>query len=633
MRLPRLAAVAIGALLLRPAGARAEGVALRADLVEAKSVKLDGVPKEWLGGMTALGYTLKGKNGKPDLDAHGLVAYDASNVYVAVDVLDDKLRGGADHVELVLGFPGGTVNAVDIFPGEPGKTAGSAKTKDGATVSGAKVVEAPNKSGWTLEAAIPWSTFPQAKTVRVGMRGALFVHDADSSSAIEAIVGTAPSPGYASLPSLQTESEQALADGLLKDKSIRGAPKCNLVADVAGDSMKERVLVYDHYLVVLGSSFRKGTEYFFSDLGVDVANGMLPLCEVRDVTGDGQAEIVLKKRFGAGPKYRELLQVMSFGTQDVPNAIFQHEVGISNETGSIANEVSFLPDGAKTAIKIEPGKATKLDAGNYKEPTETSVDPLLLPWGTIKSQTYKLSGSSFTKASEEKQAAVAAAPAAAAAAPAAPKPPPGPSASELLEKVYDLYKKDRGASGRPRFDIAVDVVADKQIERVLLHDRDIVVFGRGFKGGTGYAFLNLSQFAASSDITDLTARDLNGDGKAEILVRGLLHSPAPKDLGGGVVDREVFIAFQVTVDGIRRVFAAELGRTMGKKKVSGTLSFVANGKTVDIELAPGKAVDWTQKTYPFGQDTGPVGGFEPLLLPWGDVKPARYHWTPSGFSK
>ena len=35
--------------------------------------------------------------------------------------------------------------------------------------------------------------------------------------------------------------------------------------------MKERVLVYDRYLVVLGSNFRKGTEYYFQDVGVDRA--------------------------------------------------------------------------------------------------------------------------------------------------------------------------------------------------------------------------------------------------------------------------------------------------------------------------------------------------------------------------
>ena len=62
--------------------------------------------------------------------------------------------------------------------------------------------------------------------------------------------------------------------------------------------MIERVLVYDRYLVVLGPHFRDGNEYYFADLGVDVSAGQLPMFEVRDVNGDGKADIVLRKRFG-----------------------------------------------------------------------------------------------------------------------------------------------------------------------------------------------------------------------------------------------------------------------------------------------------------------------------------------------
>src|SRR5689334_10101962 len=68
----------------------AEGTALRADLVEAKSIKLDGVPKEWQS-LVNLGYTLKGKRGRPDLEARAALAYDANNVFIAADVSDDVL--------------------------------------------------------------------------------------------------------------------------------------------------------------------------------------------------------------------------------------------------------------------------------------------------------------------------------------------------------------------------------------------------------------------------------------------------------------------------------------------------------------------------------------------------------------
>lgn len=611
-----------------PRAASAEGTALRADLVEAKSIKLDGVPKEWAS-FVHLGYAVKGKAGKPDIEARASLAYDANNVYVAADVTDDVLRGGGgDKVEVVLGFPGGAVHKVELYPGDPGRSPGAAKLEDGSSVSGARVIEAPRSGGWTLEASIPWSALPSAQKVRVGLRGAVFVHDVDSGSTVKNVVGTAPSAAYASLPSINTEAEQSLYDGLLKEKSLRGAPRYNLLANVAGDAMKERVLVFDRYLVVLGSNFRKGSEYFYADLGVP--GGDVLSCDVYDLTGDGQSEILLRKRVGSSGRPREMIQVLKFGSAEAPNSIFQHEVAITTPDGAISNQVSLVPDGPRSAIKITPGTARGLHAGNYREPTETSYDPLLLPWGTVASQTYKLSGGVYAKAAEEKQAATPPPPQqpqpAAHVDTGLPKPPPPPSAAELMEKVYDLYKKDRGATGRPRFDLAVDVAGDATVERVLVHERDIVVFGKAYKGGTGYTYLTMAQFASPSDVLEVTARDVTGDGKAEILVTGVLHANGP---GGEKVNREILLVFRASGDGLKRIFAAEVARAMGRKRVSGTVRAGSGW----IELAPGRAVEWTAATYPFTQDTAAVGGLEPLLLPWGGASPVRYKWGGSSFSK
>ncbi|MEZ4310313.1 MAG: hypothetical protein R3F14_19915 [Polyangiaceae bacterium] len=347
------AAPALAGLALLTAAAPALAqTALRADLVEAKSVKLDGLPKEWTG-LTSLTTAVKGQPKKPDLEAKGAIAYDNTHLFIAADVTDDTYKPGLDHVVLVLGFPGGTSYEVSLYPGDPGKTAGSAKLA-GKDIPGAKVVEAVKSGGYSLEASIPWSAFAMASSVRVGLRGGLFVHDADGS-AVDAIAGSAKSAAYASLPQLATESEQALADGLIKQKGLKGAPKYNLLGDVAGDSMKERVLVYDRYLIVLGSHFRKGSEYYFSDMGVDANSGMVPACELKDVTGDGQQEIVIRKRFGTSTKYREALQVLHFGKSEVPNILFQHEVSIVTPEGSVENTVTQLQDGSKVAFRFEPG--------------------------------------------------------------------------------------------------------------------------------------------------------------------------------------------------------------------------------------------------------------------------------------
>jgi hypothetical protein len=620
-------------LVLGSSSALAEGTAIRADLAPPNTIKLDGVIKEW-NQLVHLDRNLKGSPSKTDLDARAAIAYDANHVYVGVEVTDDDLRAGGDHVQLVIGFPGGITHEVLLYPGDPGKTPGAAKAKGGGTIAGARVVEAPQQGGWSLEASIPWSAFPEARTVRIGMRGAIFVHDADGGTSVKNIVGTASSTAYGSLPPLSMEPEQALGDGLLRDKGLTGAPKCNLVADVVGtDGMKERVLVFEHYLAVLGPTYRGGSEYYFTDV-----EGSVLSCETRDVTGDGLADIVLKKRYGTGSRTRDVLQIISYANGgEVPQPVFQHEIGVASEAGSVTNDVVISPEGRGASIRITPGRANGASASNWREPTETSWDPVLLPWGTVASQSYKFSGGKFEKASEDKQAGVAAPPARHASGGGSsgggdaglPKAPPPPSAAELQAQVYDAYKKDRGVSGSPRFDLAVDVSGDGKAERVLVHDRDIVIFGKGFKGGTGYTYLTLSQFAAGSDILEVTARDVTGDGKAEILVRGVQHAPAPASAGGSSMDREVVLVFTVAGEQLRRIFAAETARAVGHKRVSGSIAF----RSGEIQLGPGRATEWTEKTYPFGPESSAVGGYEPLILPWGGGQPARYRWTGQGFSR
>ncbi|WP_437630575.1 hypothetical protein [Sorangium sp. So ce854] len=133
----RLAALAPAALAaLTAAAAPSPALAAGTPLVESKWLKLDGVPKEWPVALTALGTRVKGKPAKADLSAQAAIAYDDARVYVAADVTDDALRGGADHVKLVLGFPGGKVQAVALYPGQPGKTAGVARLPGGKAAAG-----------------------------------------------------------------------------------------------------------------------------------------------------------------------------------------------------------------------------------------------------------------------------------------------------------------------------------------------------------------------------------------------------------------------------------------------------------------------------------------------------------------
>lgn len=625
-------ACAAGALcVVQPADAA--GTSIKASLVETSSIKIDGIPKEWPS-LMALSHTVKGAPSKADLQAQAAISYDNSNLFIAADVTDDALKGGGDRISVVIGFPGGAVHEVELFPGEPGKSAATAKTKDGKTISGAKVIEAPRSGGWTLEASIPWSAFPPATTTRVGLRGAIFAHDADTGTSIEASVGTAPSASYESLPPISIESEQALGESL-KAKKIKNVPRYNLIADVAGDSLKERVIVFDQVLVVLGPTFRKGAEFYWTDLGVDASQGMLPGCETRDLTGDGQAEIILRKRLGKPKNYREYLQVLQFGKSDTPTMIFQTEIAIATEKGSVENEVRFEPDGSKMAITIKPGTAKNFDAGNYAEARETNMDPALLPWETIASRTYKWNGKGFVKAGEEKQAGTPAAPVLAttttSSTPKGSAPQAAaPNTSELLDRLYSQYKRDRNISAKPRFSLSADVTGDKSIESVVVHERDVVVFGNGWKNGAGITYMSLGQFAKGSDISEVTTMDLTGDGKAEIIVKGTVTGANSTE---GQLSRDIMLVYQMTDEGLKRVFAVETGRSQGRKNIAGTVRFVNGSRSTDIEVSSGKATAWDAGSYPFTQDTKPVGGVEPLILPWSNLPTVRYRWKNGEFSK
>ena len=634
--------------------ARADGVAIRPDMLKPGEIKLDGIPREWPGAMTQLGKTLAGSPG-PDLGMRGAIAYDETHLYVGAEFRDDRLvRTGAcaegeDHASLLIAFPKGgggyALHEINLFPGDPGKISGCIKHKGGGAVPGAKIVEAPKgvPGAYSFEAQIPWTAFAEAARTRVGMRAALRYYDGDGRAA-KTILGTSTDVPAADLPRLAIEAEQSLEDGLLKEKGITTPPSHDRFADVAGDAMLERIVVYDRYLAILGPHFREGKEYYFADLGVDVGQGQLSLFEVRDVNGDGKADIVTKKRVGNAGEWREVLFITAMGPGDVPFILFQHEVGIHGPSGTVANEVRFGTSGPRPTIEIGAGSATGYNAGNYREAVETSMDPLLLPWGTIKTQIYEYNGKSFAKVREEKQVPTSGSSSRPSAVAESSRPtslPPAarpPTPDELQDQVYALYKHDRHVIGRerPRFDLAVDLAEDSRKERVLLHGRDLVVFGKGFKGGAGYAFLTLEPFADAGDIVDVGARDITDDGKAEIFVRGVMRTLAPKELGlkkGTVVEREVMLIYSVTAQGIARVFGVETGRGFGGKRVQGTLAFLPGAHGLDIEVRPGRAFGFNERTYPFNQDHAKVGGLEPLLLPWGGGSLARYHWDGAAFAK
>jgi hypothetical protein len=196
----------------------------------------------------------------------------------------------------------------------------------------------------------------------------------------------------------------------------------------------------------------------------------------------------------------------------------------------------------------------------------------------------------------------------------------------------NAYYKDQSVppGTKPRFDIEVHVDGDGRPERVALVGRDIVVLGPGFKNGNGYARMSLTQFADDKDVSELTARDVTGDGAAELVVRGVRHVTTP---AGDKVGIEALFIYQVKGGAVARVFSVETGREQSGKRIQGLVQFVPSksGKGFEVDVRPGVARGWTEKTYPWPQDK-PGGSIEPLLLPWGGVPSLRYTWNGTQFA-
>lgn len=630
------ALIALGVTSISTAAGAADY--LSAEAMGKTKLSLDGMLREWPTGFDKL----KSKSGTPTKSSV-LVGYDEKYIYLAAKIEDKKIvrtqSGGKGEDQLVLDVvvprsSGGDVSyRVQVFPGDPGKLPGLVQV-NGKTVSEATAIEAPTSEGFNLEARIPWSALQATSQVRVGLRGKVSYHDASAVGRVQSISSTSNSSGTA-LPPLTTAPETGLIQTLLEPERLSLNPARSAYGDLTGDGGMERVALYGNYLSIVGPGYKGGEQFYFNELDV-VSEKMVTRLELIDFNGDKKSEIVLQKRIGGDEKYREVIQVLQIGKDGAPLQVFIHELAIVTEEGRIENQVAIHRSGNSPSIEISQGKTKGFEPGSYREPTlGVDIPSALLPWQSVKSRTFTWSGAGLAASKESswqpKMAAPAAAPASAAGAQAPPAPRP-PSSDEMLERVYALYKSDRGINRqkKPSFDFVTDVVEDEQMERIIIHDRDLLVFGKGFMKGLSYTYLTIG-VKDSKDILSVTSRDLVGDGKAEIIVHAVLNAEASESLGGDIVGRQALFVYKVIGQKLTRIFAAETGREVKGNRIISAVAFLPSSTGVTLELRPLRAVGWTQKSYPFPEDQHPAGGLEPLLLPWSSGGARRYTFNGTSY--
>ncbi len=287
---------------------------------------------------------------------------------------------------------------------------------------------------------MPWSSLPEAQATRVGIHGVARYVEGDDEIATGPVNVQHPS-AMAWIPS---EPELSMIEQFLAPKGLtKASPTFDAVADLTGDGVRERIAVFEHYLTICGSSYLGGTGFFFRDLG-----GELVRLDVRDATGRGKGDVVVRRRASVGDGSREYLEVLSaMSNSDEPRVTFAHEIEVRQSDKHIDNSVRL----SRGVIEVSVEPATNWDALSYQEPIASDVEPILFPWGSVRSQTWRWDGSHFTKAKEVAQKEQIPGGGTVDHPPPHPAEPPTPKVvrgGSLSESMLDQYRRGSRRRGR-----------------------------------------------------------------------------------------------------------------------------------------------------------------------------------------
>ena len=125
----------------------------------------------------------------------------------------------------------------------------------------------------------------------------------------------------------------------------------------------------------------------------------------------------------------------------------------------------------------------------------------------------------------------------------------------------------------------------------------------------GYVYLELP-IKERADVRDLRVVDLAGDGRDTVFVRYLERGAPGAD---GPTSREILAGYRFNREEVRRVFAVEVGKISGPRKLDTKVSFPRRGKATDLLLEAVPAVGVPDAT---AWKESPADDVIPILLPW-----------------
>ncbi|MFT3922753.1 MAG: hypothetical protein QM778_09480 [Myxococcales bacterium] len=587
----------------------------------AERMRVDGALREWQGARF-------GNLGSGDPALRYALATADGGLYVAAEVSDAQLvrtkgvGGRQDALVLTLALPDSkgrwTAQEVWLHAGQSGRSKAEAGLRVGAgsprPEPAIKVVEGPREqgqAGYVIEAFVPWSLI-QGSDLWEQARGALRYEDFDGGSRPTLLeTASAAKPGSMPRLALGVGQKDFVGSFLSSQNMIGIEPRFDWRANVYGDAAAERVVIIDRFVLVYGPGFKKGESFGYVALPFGMGGG-IKQAELVDLDLDGHAELLLTLRQSNPQGAREVWMVYTLA-EDSPRPVGGVELRKEITGGFLENTMELEQKGkSKARIIVKPGRSQNLTASNYRENAARDVQPILLPWGDVKSRTYGLEAGALSMVAEERSATAtpSSASAPAAAAPVALEEVVAPS----QEAVLALFRRDRKLPAKlaPRRHQRANVVAGPELEDVFELGNHLVVLGPEIGEGGSYLAYGLP-VKDPAEVLYLGHADVTGDKREELFVR-----LAQALSGADGVRREIMLVLAAEEQGrFKRMLAAEVVRRQGDKAIVNRVST----STGALVIEPGTAEGWSNADYPFTQDA--TGGVERLLIPWQD-QPRRY---------
>jgi hypothetical protein len=608
---------------------------------QGRKIRIDGSLGDWPAHLEKLDIQVQGTGS----EASALLGYDNESLYFAIkanskDIVRKSKPGpGQDHATVELLVPGGPGAksyplTLEFYPGDPGKLEGAILV-NGKTVTEGEIVEFQKEDSFELEARVPWSALPGTHRVRTGLRGRISFFDAGPSAKITRVASTSDK---GTLIPLTSFAETGLIEVLVGEKGLRPTPAREAYGELTGQGTLERVALYGNLLTIVGPDYRGGQEFFASPLDVSEPSQVVRL-ELFDFNRDGKDEIVIEKRISpSSTDYRQVVSVLEVSSDGVPSEIFLAEVALVTKSGKVQNELTLSRKEKEPALIVAQGKHSGFEEETFREPRlGEGIPSAILPWEPIQSRRYVYRGHRLELALEVPAPSRSVKGAKPKSEKADPRPTSVSSAAGIakapssnLDRLFALYKKSKPNSGPIRVEIWEDVAEDERPERIVWQDKDIVVLGEGFQSGTKFAAVTLP-VKESDDVLSVSLLEVTGDNKLDIVVHALIHAKAGDVSKSEAVVRQVILLYNLQGGRLVPIFSAEVGRALGNKQIVSGFRVFESGGSKALELASGRAIGFTAKTYPFPEDPNPEqpkgATIRPILLPWGTTKSRRFTFS------